>query len=69
MTERLILDCDPGHDDALAMILAAGDPRVELLAVTTHAFDRAPLTGAVRPDAPRPPGPPGRRTRSGRNPP
>jgi purine nucleosidase len=37
MTERLILDCDPGHDDALAMILAAGDPRVELLAVTTCA--------------------------------
>ena len=37
MTERLILDCDPGHDDALAMLLAAGDPRVELLAVTTCA--------------------------------
>ncbi len=37
MSERLILDCDPGHDDALAMILAAGDPRVELLAVTTCA--------------------------------
>jgi purine nucleosidase len=37
MPERLILDCDPGHDDALAMILAAGDPRVELLAVTTCA--------------------------------
>jgi purine nucleosidase len=37
MPERLILDCDPGHDDALAMILAAGDPRVELVAVTTCA--------------------------------
>ncbi len=37
MTERIILDCDPGHDDALAMILAAGDPRIDLLAVTTCA--------------------------------
>lgn len=34
---RIILDCDPGHDDALAMMLAAGDPRVELVAVTTCA--------------------------------
>ncbi|MBC7291545.1 MAG: nucleoside hydrolase [Actinotalea sp.] len=37
MTERIILDCDPGHDDALALLLAAGDPRVELVAVTTCA--------------------------------
>ncbi len=37
MTERLIIDCDPGHDDAMAIILAAGDPRVELLAITTVA--------------------------------
>lgn len=31
----IILDCDPGHDDALAIILAAFDPRIELLAITT----------------------------------
>ncbi|WP_127128793.1 nucleoside hydrolase [Georgenia sp. SYP-B2076] len=37
MTERVILDCDPGHDDALAMILAAGDPRIDLVAITTCA--------------------------------
>ena len=37
MAERIILDCDPGHDDALAMLLAAGDSRVELVAVTTCA--------------------------------
>jgi purine nucleosidase len=30
-------DCDPGHDDALAIMLAAADPAVELLAVTTVA--------------------------------
>ncbi len=32
---KLILDCDPGLDDALALLLAHGDPEIELLAVTT----------------------------------
>lgn len=31
----LILDCDPGHDDALAMILSAYNPALELLGITT----------------------------------
>ncbi|PXY37779.1 nucleoside hydrolase [Prauserella flavalba] len=31
----IILDCDPGHDDAIAILLAAGDPAAELLAITT----------------------------------
>jgi pyrimidine-specific ribonucleoside hydrolase len=31
----VILDCDPGHDDALAMLLALSRPEVEVLAVTT----------------------------------
>ncbi|TPW73527.1 nucleoside hydrolase [Schumannella sp. 10F1B-5-1] len=35
MTRRLILDCDPGHDDAIAILLAAGDPGVEIAAITT----------------------------------
>ena len=35
MTEKIVLDCDPGHDDAIALLLAHGDPRIELLAVTT----------------------------------
>ncbi|MEY3331595.1 MAG: uridine nucleosidase Urh1, partial [Actinomycetota bacterium] len=30
----LILDCDPGHDDALAMILAAHNPALKLLGIT-----------------------------------
>lgn len=34
---KIILDCDPGHDDAVAMILAHGNPKIELLAVTTVA--------------------------------
>lgn len=32
---KLILDCDPGLDDALAILLAHADPELELLAVTT----------------------------------
>jgi len=35
MTTKIILDCDPGHDDAIALLLAHGNPYVELLAVTT----------------------------------
>jgi inosine-uridine nucleoside N-ribohydrolase len=37
MVTPLILDCDPGHDDALAILLAVADPAVDLLAVTTVA--------------------------------
>jgi purine nucleosidase len=32
---RVILDCDPGHDDAVAILVAAGSPRAELLGITT----------------------------------
>lgn len=35
MTKKIILDCDPGHDDAIAILLAHGNPQIELLAVTT----------------------------------
>ena len=37
MAVPVILDCDPGHDDALAILLAAANPRVDLLAITTVA--------------------------------
>ena len=33
--KKLLLDCDPGLDDALALALAHGDPDLELVAVTT----------------------------------
>ncbi len=33
--KKIILDCDPGHDDAVALLLAHGNPEIELLAVTT----------------------------------
>ncbi len=32
---KIILDCDPGHDDAIALLLAHGSPMIDLLAVTT----------------------------------
>ena len=35
MTRKIILDCDPGHDDAIAILLAHGNPEIDLLAVTT----------------------------------
>jgi len=34
---KIILDCDPGHDDAIAMILAQGSPAIDLVGVTTVA--------------------------------
>ena len=34
---KLIIDCDPGIDDAVALTLALFDPRVEVLAVTAVA--------------------------------
>ena len=37
MAERIILDCDPGHDDAIALLLALASPEIELLGVTTVA--------------------------------
>jgi purine nucleosidase len=34
---RIIIDCDPGLDDAVAILLAIGNPDVDLLAITTVA--------------------------------
>jgi inosine-uridine nucleoside N-ribohydrolase len=31
----IILDCDPGHDDAIALLLALGSPELQLIGVTT----------------------------------
>lgn len=35
--KKIIIDCDPGYDDAVALLLAAGHPDIEVLAITTVA--------------------------------
>ena len=35
--ENILLDCDPGLDDAAAIFLAAGSPRIHVLGITTVA--------------------------------
>ncbi len=37
MTTAILLDCDPGHDDAIALLLALASPELELRGVTTVA--------------------------------
>src|SRR5947199_6527874 len=41
MKHKIILDCDPGHDDAIAILLAARDPAIDLLAITTVAGNQS----------------------------
>ncbi len=35
--KKIILDCDPGHDDAVAIMLAGRSPKIDLLGVTVVA--------------------------------
>lgn len=37
MNRKIIIDCDPGIDDAVALCIALFDPRVDLLAITPTA--------------------------------
>jgi pyrimidine-specific ribonucleoside hydrolase len=47
----IILDCDPGHDDAISLILALSSSKLQPLAVTTSAGNQTPdktLNNALR---------------------
>ena len=42
MTKKIIMDCDPGHDDAIALILAgAKQSPLDIIAVTTVAGNQS----------------------------
>ncbi len=43
----VVLDCDPGHDDAVAILLALGSPGVRLLGITT-CFGNCAVEDATR---------------------
>ena len=62
MTTKMILDCDPGHDDAIAILLALGSPAIDLLGITTiggnHSLEKVTFNAravcelAGRPEVP-----------------
>jgi purine nucleosidase/pyrimidine-specific ribonucleoside hydrolase len=47
MPTPIILDCDPGHDDAVAILLAVASPKIDLRAVTT-CFGNCSIEDATR---------------------
>ena len=46
MSKRLIIDCDPGIDDAAAIFLALGSPELEVVALTT-VFGNGPVEAST----------------------
>ena len=47
MTHKIILDTDPGIDDAMAILFAEAHPAIELLAITT-VFGNATIENGTR---------------------
>ena len=44
----ILLDCDPGHDDAIALLLALASPEVELRGVGSRGSHGRRLDRAAR---------------------
>ncbi|WP_213895112.1 pyrimidine-specific ribonucleoside hydrolase RihA [Raoultella ornithinolytica] len=42
MALPIIFDCDPGHDDAIAMVLALASPELDVKAITASAGNQTP---------------------------
>jgi inosine-uridine nucleoside N-ribohydrolase len=42
MVQPIILDCDPGHDDAIAIVLALASPELDVKAITSSAGNQTP---------------------------
>lgn len=42
MAQPIILDCDPGHDDAIAIVLALASQELEVKAITSSAGNQTP---------------------------
>jgi pyrimidine-specific ribonucleoside hydrolase len=42
MSRPIVLDCDPGHDDAVALFMALASPQIDLKLVTTCAGNQKP---------------------------
>ena len=42
MALPIILDCEPGHDDAIALVLALASPELDVKAVTSSAGNQTP---------------------------
>ena len=53
--KKIIIDCDPGYDDAVAILLAAGNPLIDVLAITTVAgnqtLEKVTRNALSRPDS------------------
>lgn len=47
MTIPALIDCDPGHDDAIAILLALASPEIELLGISTVAGN-SPLPNTTK---------------------
>ena len=42
MALPILLDCDPGHDDAIAIVLALASPELDVKAITSSAGNQTP---------------------------